>query len=262
MSYQVRLDTFEGPLDLLLYLIRKNEMDIRNIEISRITDQYLEFLNTMKTLDIDLASEFIVMAATLIYIKSKTLLPKTEEEFQEEGQDPREMLMQRLIEYQQYKLAGEALSKKPLLGEDLFKVHLIPERMEIEFDPREKLIEVGIYELALAFQELIARTQKRVHHIEDDEISVENKIIEMVEQLNAALNKTMCFRDLFSEKISRIEMIVTFLAILELTRLKCIKLYQAGYVTDIHLKVTDEIAHFNVNRIRTMNHTPILAEGN
>ncbi|MBI3016774.1 MAG: segregation/condensation protein A, partial [Deltaproteobacteria bacterium] len=96
MTYQVKLDQFEGPLDLLLHLIRKNEMDIRDIEISKITDQYLNFINAMRTLDVDLASEFIVMAATLIYIKSKMLLPKTEEEVVEEELDPREALAQRL----------------------------------------------------------------------------------------------------------------------------------------------------------------------
>ena len=116
MTYQVKLDQFEGPLDLLLHLIRKNEMDIRNIEISKITDQYLNFINAMRTLDVDFASEFIVMAATLIYIKSKMLLPKTEEEVVEEELDPREALAERLIQYQQYKWAAQALEQKPFLN--------------------------------------------------------------------------------------------------------------------------------------------------
>src|SRR3989344_4663472 len=142
MSVLVKLDSFEGPLDLLLYLIRSNDMDIREIEILKITDQYLELLNAMRELDVDLASEFIVMAATLIYIKSKMMLPLPELEAGEEGQDPREALIARLIEYQKYKMAAEELSKKPYLNEDLFKTHVRYQEIQPDFDPKEGLIEV------------------------------------------------------------------------------------------------------------------------
>ncbi len=250
MSYQVKLETFEGPLDLLLHLIRKNDMDIRDIEISKITDQYLEFLNAMRVLDVDLASEFIVMAATLIYIKSKMLLPKVESEETEVEMDPREALMQRLIEYQKYKMASETLSKQPLLGEDLFKVHVLPQNISCEFDPETQLVEIGIYELALAFQQLMVRTQKKVHYVEDTEMAIEDKIVEIVSKLNTALNTTVQFHDLFRKEISRVEIIVTFLAILELARLKCIKLYQAGFKSDIHLKVTEELSKFRVTQLK------------
>ena len=251
MSYHVKLEAFEGPLDLLLYLIRKNDMDIRNIEIAKITDQYLEFLNAMRTLDVDLASEFIVMAATLIYIKSKMLLPAPEAEAEEEGMDPREALIQRLIEYQQYKMAAETFSKNPILNEDLFKVHL---NFEYEADPdthpKEILREVGIYELALAFQEMMVRTTKTIHHIETETMTIEQKVIEIVNKINQELNKTLHFKNLFSSTPTRSEIILTFLAILELTKLQFIKVYQADFVTEIHVKVTDKITSFNPETFR------------
>ena len=260
MSYQVKLDTFEGPLDLLLYLIRKNDMDIRDIEISKITHQYLDFVNAMRNLDVDLASEFIVMAATLIYIKSKMLLPEPEMEGEEEGMDPKEALIQRLIEYQQYKMVAQELSKKPLLNVDLFKVALLPEHVEKSFDPKEQLIEVGIYELSLVFQGMLARTKKVVHHIEGEQISIEEKIAEIVDHLNQKVNSTLEFKSLFSEVTTRAEIVICFLAILELTRLKYVKLFQTTFDSEIHLKVTENILNFHSGDIRVSQVTE-LGEG-
>lgn len=251
MSYVVKLDTFEGPLDLLLYLIRKEEMDVQNIEIAKITEQYLEFINTMRTLDVDLASEFIVMAATLIYIKSKMLLPKTQEEMsEEEGQDPREELIRRLMEYQQFKMAAEELDKKPLLNEDLFKVHLFAEPIEQDFNPKEGLIEVGVYELALAFQDILIKSQKKFHVIDTEEYSIEAKILEMVSYLEQKMNEQVDFKDFFqgSGAPSRKEIVITFLAILELTRLGYIKLFQSGFEKGIYVKAIQEFKD-----IRLMN---------
>jgi len=247
MSYQVKLDSFEGPLDLLLYLIRKNDMDIRNVEVSKITQQYLDFINAMRTLDVDLASEFIVMAATLIYIKSKMLLPQPREESPEEEGDPRELLMQRLIEYQKYKLAADELFRKPQLNSDLFKVHILPEQTEKTFDPKESLVEVGVYELALAFQDVLARSRKIVHHIKDDEILLEDKIKEIVGRFHKNPGQKIDFKDLFPKDATRVEIVVTFLALLELTRLKCVKLFQAGHVSDIHLKITNRMLDIDLN---------------
>lgn len=240
MSYMVKLDTFEGPLDLLLFLIRKEEMDIQKIEISKITAQYLEFINTMKALDVDLASEFIVMAATLIYIKSKMLLPKTEEELAEEEGDPREELIRRLMEYQQFKQAAEDLDKKPLLNEDLFKVHLLPEQIDQTFDPKEGLIEVGVYELAVAFQELLTRIHKPVHTVDTEEYSLEDKIVEVIHYLSQHREELIDFKFLFSESPSRKEIVVTFLSILELTKLGYIKLFQNGFEQAIYVKTIKE----------------------
>ena len=242
--YQVKLDQFEGPLDLLLHLIRKNEMDIRNIEISKITDQYLNFMNSMRTLDVDLASEFIVMAATLIYIKSKMLLPKTEEEVAEEEMDPREALAQRLIQYQQYKWAAEELEKKPFLNEDVFKIQLMKDLSSPDLDPKEALIEVGIYELALAFQDVLARSRKVVGTVKAEEYSVQDKILEMAEILNQNLNQLLNFHMLFKSDAARGEVIVTFLSLLELTRLGYLKLFQAGYTSEIHVKAIKPFLDF------------------
>ncbi len=249
----MRLDGFEGPLDLLLHLIRKNEMDIRNIEISKITDQYLEFLNSMRVLDVDLASEFIVMAATLIYIKSKMLLPSPQPETEEEGIDPREALMERLIEYQKFKWGGESLAGRPHLGDDLFKVNVVDDTPREAIDPKEEWTGVGIYELAVAFHDLLMRMTPKVHHIESGEISLEDKILEIVNQLNQDLKKALEFRSLLSNGSSKAEIIVTFLALLELTRLRCIKLFQAVHGSDIHLKVTDQISHFDIRNMRLKN---------
>lgn len=253
MSYQVKIETFEGPLDLLLYLIRKNDMDIRDIEIAKITAQYLDFLNAMRTLDVDLASEFIVMAATLIYIKSKMLLPSPEEENEEEVGDPRATLMQRLIEYQRYKIAAETLSKRPKLNEDLFKVHLVPPKIERDFDPREGLIEVGVYELALAFQEMVKRSKKIIHHIEADAITMEEKIIELANALKTNTEGAYDFKKLVRAASSKVEIVVAFMAMLELTRLRCIKLYQAGHGSEIHIKATDKLAAFDINDVRQLH---------
>lgn len=245
MTYQVKLDQFEGPLDLLLHLIRKNEMDIRNIEISKITDQYLNFINTMRTLDIDLASEFIVMAATLIYIKSKILLPKTEEEVVEEEIDPREALALRLIQYQQYKWAAEALEQKPFLNEDVFKIQLMKDQMPQDCDPKDVFVEVGIYELALAFQDVLARSRKIVGTVKSEEYSIHDKILELIETLNQNLNQLLNFHMLCKPEAPRGEMIVTFLSLLELTRLGYLKLFQAGYASDIHVKAIKSLSDFN-----------------
>lgn len=247
MMYQVKLDQFEGPLDLLLHLIRKNEMDIRNIEISKITDQYLNFMNSMRTLDVDLASEFIVMAATLIYMKSKMLLPKTEEEMVEEEIDPREALAQRLIQYQQYKWAAEELEQKPFLNEDVFKIQLMKDLSPQDLDPKDMLIEVGIYELALAFQDVLARSRKVVGTVKSEEYSVQDKILEIIEILNQNLNQLLNFHTLFKPGAAHEEIIVTFLSLLELTRLGYLKLFQAGYMSDIHVKAIKSLLDFNAD---------------
>ena len=249
MTYQVKLDQFEGPLDLLLHLIRKNEMDIRNIEISKITDQYLNFINALRTLDVDLASEFIVMAATLIYIKSKILLPKTEEEVVEEELDPAEALAQRLIQYQQYKWAAEELEQKPFLNEDVFKIQLMKDVPPPDLDPKDSLIEVGIYELALAFQDVLARSRKVVGTIKSEEYSMQDKILEIIEILNQNLNQLLNFQMLFKPGAARGEIIVKFLSLLELTRLGYLKLFQAGFTSDIHVKAMKPFLDFNGRNI-------------
>lgn len=252
LPYTVRIDRFEGPLDLLLHLIRKNEMDIKNIEIAKITDQYLEHINAMRVLDVDLASEFIVMAATLIYIKSKMLLPSPEAENEEEDLDPRQALMERLIEYQTFKWGAESLASRPLLGDDLFKVRVIEEAPREAFDPKEGWMEVGIYELAVVLNDLLVRCAPRVHHIESNEVSLEERILDIVNRLNHDLKKAIEFKSLMTSGVSRAQIIVTFLALLELTRLRCVKLFQAVHGSDIHIQKTEQLFHFDVRQIRIL----------
>lgn len=252
LPYTVRLDRFEGPLDLLLHLIRKNEMDIKNIEISKITDQYLDHINAMKVLDVDLASEFIVMAATLIYIKSKMLLPSPEAENEEQDLDPRQALMERLIEYQTFKWGAESLASRPLLGDDLFKVSVVDDTPREAFDPKEGWLEAGIYELAVVLNDLLVRSVPKIHHIELNEISLEERILDIVNRLNLDLKKAVEFKNLMALAASRSEIIVTFLALLELTRLRCVKLFQAVHGSDIHIKKTEQLFHFDVRKIRIL----------
>ena len=154
MSYEIKLDIFEGPLDLLLYLIRKNEIDIYNIPIALITEQYLEYLDLMRSLNLDLAGEYLVLAATLIHIKSRMLLPPVEgDDETEEGEDPRAELVQQLLEYQAFKEAALNLEDRPLLERDVFtRGAPLEEPAEAE-EEEETMIEVGIFELVQAFRE-------------------------------------------------------------------------------------------------------------
>ncbi len=247
MTVQVKLENFEGPLDLLLHLIRQNEFDIQKLEISKITDQYLDVINRMRTLDVELASEFIVMAATLIYIKSKMMLPKSEDESQEEGPDPREELIRRLMEYEQYKNAAEDLLKRPFLNEDLFRVFLPPRDLTWDFDPKESLIEVGVYELAVAFQDVILKSKKVIHTIEGEELSVYDKIMEIVTTLNEKLNDLIPFDGFVKDGgAKRKEMVVVFLALLEMTKMGYIKLFQSNPLSDIYVQAFKSIAQVEV----------------
>ncbi|OGQ17240.1 MAG: hypothetical protein A3B70_06630 [Deltaproteobacteria bacterium RIFCSPHIGHO2_02_FULL_40_11] len=249
MSYFIQLDTFEGPLDLLLYLIRKNEMDICEIEISKITQQYLDFINAMRVLDVDLASEFIVMAATLIYIKSKLMLPKPELEEGEVEEDPREALIRRLLEYQKYKWAAEELEKKPYLGEDIHRVQISQEHVEVDFDPQTGLKEVGVFELALVFHDILKRSQKTYHEVEYDVYNIEDKILEMVEILKSKFNERVLFHTLFSKEASKGEIVVTFLAILELTKMGYFQLFQANFGSELYVKTIKSFDQFRLDQM-------------
>jgi segregation and condensation protein A len=140
--YTVRLEMFEGPLDLLLHLINKNELDITNIPIALITEQYLEYLRLMKVLNLDIAGEYLLMASTLLYIKSKMLLPTSSEEEEEEGEDPRAELVRRLLEYQKYKKAAVELERRPLLDRDVF-IRLMT--VDIDEPAEEEKVEVSLF---------------------------------------------------------------------------------------------------------------------
>jgi segregation and condensation protein A len=221
--YTVRLEMFEGPLDLLLHLIHKNELDITNIPIALITEQYLEYLKLMKVLNLDMAGEYLLMASTLLYIKSKMLLPASSEEGEEEGEDPRAELVRRLLEYQKYKEAAAELEKRPMLDRDVF---LRSTPMEVEDAGEEERVEVNLFELIEAFRKILERVKtEEFHEVILDRLSVEEKAQEIFSLLQRE-KRSMAFHLLFPEQASRRVIIITFLAILELVKMKLVRIFQ------------------------------------
>lgn len=224
MTYSVKLQSFEGPLDLLLHLIKKNEIDIYDIPIAEITRQYLEYIEIMKTLNLDVAGEFLVMAATLLHIKSKMLLPVPEEPDQEE-EDPRADLVRQLLEYQGIKEAAFSLDKREILDRDVFVRKAFPEELEVE-EQGADLEGLTLFELIEAFKKVIAELpEEAVHEVIAERVSISDKISLIMETLDSEDNAS--FYDLLKGGRSRQEVIVTFLAILELIKLKMIKIHQA-----------------------------------
>ena len=228
-SIQIKLQSFEGPLDLLVHLIKKNQMSVYDIQISVITKQYLEYLNLLQDLNLDLASEFLVMAATLIHIKSKMLLPRPETaagDPAEEEEDPRDLLVRRLLEHQQFKVAAELLLDKETLrnaqwGRPDSRIE------EIAGDDYEPEFEVDLFTLLSAFKQVLERARERPPVV----LPAEEMPIELrIDQLLGRLSETdACgFEDLFDDVASRGDMILTFLAMLEMIRLKLIRVFQTG----------------------------------
>ncbi len=224
MDYKIKLDIFEGPLDLLLHLIKKNEVDIYDIPISVITEQYLEYIELLKEMNLNLAGEFLVMAATLVHIKSRMLLPVPELASEEDdGIDPREELIQRLLEYQRYKEAGEDLAGRRRLGRDVFLKgpFAAPEVPAEETRP----LDVSIFALVEALKDILKRAGgDTVMEITAERFNVADKINHVLERLDRSGSVT--FVSLFDDTAPRGEIIVTFLAVLELVKLLLIKVHQ------------------------------------
>jgi segregation and condensation protein A len=224
---QILLPAFEGPLDLLLYLIRREKIDIYDIPIAPITRQYMEYLELMRELSLDLAGEFMVMAATLIHIKSKMLVPiaPTEAEGDEETEDPREELVRRLLEFQRYKDAAGLLHQK---REIRAATWLRPETAVPTFDDAgEEMLEAGLFDLISAFKGLLERRKTLLaHEVESDGQTIEERIEELLALIREG--ESLEFLELFATLETKAQMIVTFLALLELIRMKKIKVYQRG----------------------------------
>lgn len=238
MKVHYKLDMFEGPLDLLLHLIDKAEVDIYNIPISVITDQYMEYVGAMQELELEVASEFLVMAATLLAIKSKMLLPKPpaveEPDPEEEGLDPREELVRKLLEYRKYKGVADSLREKELARSLIYTREpedLSPYIRDLEENPVAGL---HVADLVLAFQKLQRRVKSRniVARIHRDEISVKDRIREVISLLEARGGRVM-FSRLFPEDVTRQEIVVTFLALLELMKMKQVACFQDRLFDDI-----------------------------
>jgi len=224
LRYRVKLPVFEGPLDLLLFLIKKHEIDILDIPVAFITAKYLEYLDLMRVLNLDVAGEYLLMAATLAHIKSKMLLPRPAEAEDEEDEiDPRADLVRRLLQYQKFKQAAEELSARELLYRDVFPRGVSPEDAPREDAP---LAEVSVFQLLEAFAGVLERVGgKLTHEVVVDRMSVTERIQELVERL--ATVERVSFDDLFADTPDVPLTVVTFLALLEMARLKMLRLYQA-----------------------------------
>lgn len=233
---QVRLPVFEGPLDLLLYLIRKDELDIYDIPIEQVTTQYIEYLDLMQMLNLELAGEFLVMAATLLYIKSRTLLPVDQQvidEEAEEGEDPRWELIRQLVEYKKFKDVAFDLRIREAERERIFPRK--PVRPDFAPLPAAPASEAGIFDLITAFKKVLDRIHKaeNLRDIFEDRFTVADKI-QFVREVFKTERRKM-FADLFEGTASRVEVVVTFLAILELIRLKLIACRQACQFGEIEV---------------------------
>lgn len=225
LPYQVRIENFEGPLDLLLHLIKKNEINIYDIPIAMIAQQYLEYLEAMEELNLNVAGDFLVMAATLLQIKSKMLLPVEERaDDEEEGPDPREELVRRLLEYKAYKDAAGQLDSRERMWREIFWREHVPPVKPVEDDlPLEN---VSLFDLVDALQEVLDRNpSSRLLEIVPDNLTVRERMNLILETLEG--KDSVSFAALFEGPIHRVMIVVTFLALLELMRLRVARVFQA-----------------------------------
>ena len=235
-AYTVKLDAFEGPLDLLLFLIRKNEVNVYDIPITLITEQYLLYISLMQELNLDLAGEFLVMASTLIHVKSKMLLPRPETADDATGdeEDPREALVRRLLEHQKYRAAAELLHERELVRG---AQHARPdERVEaVVGEDYEPELEVDLFSLMAAFKGVLERASRKPRMvIPPEQISIEDRMAQLLARLSET--EACGFEDLFADGDgSKPFLIVTFLALLEMIRLKLVRAFQAGGVGEIRV---------------------------
>jgi segregation and condensation protein A len=222
----VHLDVFEGPLDLLLHLIREDKLDIHDIPIARITGQYLAYLDAMKALNLDIAGEFLVMAATLLHIKSRSLLPRTDEEMEPE-EDPeilRAELSRRLIEYRKFKEAAARLSDRPILGRDVFARDFLGEEIP---EDEAVITELSLADLITAFKDVLERMPKEeAHQVFTERLTIADAIAFLLDRIRE--DGAIRFDRLVEEFKTKNEIISFFLGILELIRLRTVKAYQAS----------------------------------
>jgi segregation and condensation protein A len=239
-GYRVALPTFEGPLDLLLHLIEEHQLDIFDIPIAFVAAKFVEYVTLMHELNIDVASEYLVMAATLAHIKSKQLLPVVpadQEDEQEPEVDPRAELVRRLLEYQKYKHAAEQLSSSPVLGRDVFS-HGVP---GLEAQGPARVAGLSLFRLLDAFQLVLSRAKASVdHQIDFERFSITDRINQLSELLRA--KHRLGFLELFEGQSTRADLIITFLALLEMTRLRLTRLFQEDALgpIEIELSVQDD----------------------
>ena len=223
-SYRIRLDQFEGPLDLLLHLIKQNEINIYDIPIALITKQYLEYIGLMKSLNLEVAGAFLVMAATLIHIKSRMLLPVEPQEDEEDGEDPRAELVRRLLLYKQFKEAAGELEERGRMWREVYARPLVElERQVVE---EEAPLDMTLFDLVDAFQDILRLAPaKTLLELTPDHLTVKDRMNHILERLEETA--TVTFEELFRPVEGRLVLIVTFLALLELIRIKLVRAFQS-----------------------------------
>ncbi|MDO8661974.1 MAG: segregation/condensation protein A [Candidatus Omnitrophota bacterium] len=233
MNYKIKLEIFEGPLDLLLYLVKKDHLNIYDIPISKVTEQYSQYLNLMQMLDLNIAGEFLVMAATLMQIKSKMLLPAQEGATEEAQEDPREELVRRLLEYEKFKEIAENLRKKETDQREIFK----RPKLEAEKKPqedKETYFEASIFDLINAFSQALKDIPKEVfYEVVKDKFTVEEATHQILHLL--LVKPEVKLSELFGQAKNKLEIIVTFLAILELIKVKEITARQSELFQEIEI---------------------------
>lgn len=233
MGYKVKLQLFEGPLDLLLYLVKKDHLNIYDIPIKDITEQYMRYLELMQLLDLNIAGEFLVMASTLMQIKSKMLLPAEEAPAAEEEEDPRAELVRRLLEYEKFKEVAEELRQKEVGQQEVFKRPRMVDKEEIIGEP-EVYFEASLFDLISAFSKALEEIPKELfYEVIKDEFTVESKVHYILHLL--LVEPSTKISRLFLEAKNKMEIIVAFLAILELIRLKEIVARQKGLFGEIEI---------------------------
>ena len=253
MALVVQLERFEGPLGLLLHLIRKEEMDIFDINIHQITGQYLEYVKIMKQLDLEGAGDFVAMASTLIQIKSRMLLPQYNEEGEEvEGEDPRKELVQRLLEYQKFQAVAGQLDQRPLVGRDVW---LRGRRAEIVDDSEEGIVTEGnaLFSLIAAYREAMKKVKNSVHKVAGELQSISSRILELKERLQVgvriALSRLLATSD--EKQAHSDQKLVTFLSLLELAKMGFVKLFQSENYAEIYVEAKRPIQRDIVTRVES-----------
>lgn len=235
-EFRIQLPAFEGPLDLLLHLCKKHELDVLDLPVSFVTEKYLEYLKLMQDLDLDVAAEYLLMAATLAHIKSKMLLPRTPDEQHDDGEtaepvDPRADLIRRLLEYQKYKAAAESLGSRVITGRDVFPRGSSAQ----EAEGPAPLAEIGMFKLLDAFEAILKRTKDRsAFEITSERISIQERMTQITDLLRE--RGSCLFEELFAKDVSRFEVVITFLALLEMTKMRLTRIYQAEYGASIHVQ--------------------------
>ena len=231
MSYKVKLEIFEGPLDLLLYLVKKDHLNIYDIPIAQVTEQYLQYLELMRLLDLNIAGEFLVIAATLMQIKSKMLLPAEEGQEESAQEDPRQELIKRLLEYEKFKEIAQALREKETSQKELFKRPKAIEKEQLQPE-KEVYFEASVFDLLNAFSKVLENIPKELfYEVIKDEFTIQDKIHEILHLL--LIHNSMRISELFNKAGSKMEIIIIFLAILELIRLKEILACQKEFFAEI-----------------------------